>query len=248
MRLALLADVHSNLEALVAVLAHVREEGVDGLVFLGDLVGYGADPVAVLERVEEEAARGALVLKGNHDAAVLDGRVAAGMNLAALEVIAWTRAQLKEEHRAFLAGLPLLVRRDGATFVHASAEAPGEWIYITDPLRAARCLEAAGTPWVFAGHVHEPVLYYTSASDRPLPFKPIPGVAIPVPPRRRWLGIAGSVGQPRDGRTAASYALLDGGKCTLTFHRVAYDWPTAAAKVRAAGLPERLAERLEHGD
>jgi len=69
-----------------------------------------------------------------------------------------------------------------------------------------------------------------------------------VPPRRRWLGIAGSVGQPRDGRTAASYAVFDDVRRTLTYHRVAYDWPTAAAKVRAAGLPARLAERLEHGD
>jgi diadenosine tetraphosphatase ApaH/serine/threonine PP2A family protein phosphatase len=248
MRLALLADIHANLEALVAVLAHVREQRADGLAFLGDLVGYGADPVAVLERVQEEAARGALVIQGNHDAAVLDGRVAAGMNPAALEAIAWTRARLDEGHRAFLAGLPLLVRRDEVTLVHASAEAPGEFVYVTDPLRAARCLEVAGTPWVFAGHVHEPVLYYTCASDRPLPFTPVPGVAIPVPPRRRWLGIAGSVGQPRDGRPAASYAVFDEERRTLTYHRVAYDWPTAAAKVRGAGLPAALAERLERGE
>ena len=232
----------------MGILAHAREQGAGELVFLGDLVGYGADPAAVLERVEEEAGRGALVLQGNHDRAVLDGRMAAGMNPAALEAIAYTRAELGDAHRAFLAGLPLLVRRDEATFVHASAESPGEFVYVTDPLRAARCLELAETPWVFAGHVHEPMLYYTSASDRPLPFKPVPGVAIPVPPRRRWLGIVGSVGQPRDGRTAASYALLDVERRTLTFHRVAYDWPTAAAKVRAAGLPEVLAKRLEHGE
>ncbi len=247
MRLALLADVHSNLEALVAVLAHAQDQRVDGLVFLGDLVGYGPDPAAVLARIEEEAARGALVIQGNHDAAVLDETVAAGMNAAALEAVRWTRGQLGAGERAFLASLPLTLRRGEATFVHASAEDPGAWIYVTDPLRAARALAAAETPFTFAGHVHEPVLYYTSAVDRPLPFKPIAGVPIPVPPRRKWLAIVGSVGQPRDGRTAASYAVFDDARRTLTFHRVAYDWPTAAAKVRAAGLPERLAERLEHG-
>ena len=248
MRLALLADVHSNLEALVAVLAHAERERADGLAFLGDLVGYGADPGPVLARVQAEVARGAVVVQGNHDAAVLDPRVEAGMNGHAAEAIAWTRGQLGPGERAFLASLPLTVRRGEALLVHGSAEDPGEWIYVTDPLRAARCLAAAGASWVFAGHVHEPVLYYTAASERPVAFRPVAGVAIPVPPRRRWLGIAGSVGQPRDGRPAASYAVFDDARRTLTYHRVAYDWPTAAAKVRAAGLPERLAERLERGD
>ncbi len=247
MRFALLADIHSNLEALVAVLAHARDQRVDGLAFLGDLVGYGADPAAVLARIEEEAARGAVVIQGNHDAAVLDDAVAAGMNAPALEAIRWTRARLGAGERAFLASLPLTLRRGEVTFVHASAEQPSAWIYVTDPARAARSLAAAETPFTFSGHVHEPVLYYTSAVDRPLPFKPIAGVPIPVPLRRKWLAIVGSVGQPRDGRTAASYAVFDDQRRTLTFHRVAYDWPTAAAKVRAAGLPERLAERLEHG-
>jgi len=248
MRLALLADIHSNLEALVAVLAHARGQGAGGLAFLGDLVGYGADPEAVLRRVQEEAARGAVVVQGNHDAAVLDPGVAVGMNPAALEAIAWTRTRLGPRERAFLASLPLVARRGDATFVHGSAEAPARFLYVTDPVRAGRCLAASATPWTFAGHVHEPVLYYTSAADRPLPFRPVPGVAIPVPARRRWLAIAGSVGQPRDGRPAASYAVFDDERRTLTFHRVAYDWPSAASKVRAAGLPERLAARLEHGD
>ncbi len=156
--------------------------------------------------------------------------------------------RLGARERAFLASLPLTLRRGEATFVHASAEQPSAWIYVTDPARAARSLAAVDTSFTFAGHVHEPVLYYTSAADRPLPFKPVPGVAIPIAPRRRWLAIVGSVGQPRDGRTAASYAVFDDARRTLTYHRVAYDWPTAGATVRAAGLPERLAERLEHGD
>lgn len=247
MRIALLADVHSNLEALVAVLAHAREQRVDGLAFLGDLVGYGADPAAVVARVEEEVAAGALAIQGNHDAAVLDERLAAGMNPAALDAIGWTRKQLGDRERAFLASLPLTLRRGEATLVHASADRPSAWTYVTDQARAARSMAAVETPYTFAGHVHEPILYYTVAG-RPLPFKPVAGVAIPIPARRKWLAIVGSVGQPRDGRTAASYAVFDDVKRTLTYHRVAYDWPSAAAKVRAVGLPARLAERLEHGD
>jgi diadenosine tetraphosphatase ApaH/serine/threonine PP2A family protein phosphatase len=248
MRLALVADIHSNLEALVAVLSHAREQGAEGLAFLGDLVGYGADPAAVLDRVEEELAGGALAVLGNHDAAALDERVAAGMNPEALEVIAWTRGRLSPRHRALLSGLPLLATRGQATLVHASAETPGAFLYVTDAFAAARSLREVDTPYTFAGHVHEPVLYYGASADRPMPFKPVPGVAIPVPARRKWFAVAGSAGQPRDGRTAASYALFDEDRHTLTFHRVAYDWPSAAAKIRAAGLPERLAARLERGE
>lgn len=249
MKLALLADLHANLEALTACLAHAREQGADAHAFLGDLVGYGADPEAVIERVAELAAGGAVVVRGNHDAAALAPAAADTMNGAAEAAIAWTRARLSPAHRAFLASLPLTAVRGDMLFVHASAEAPDQWLYVTDPLRAERSLEhAGGARWVFCGHVHEPVLYYTGAAERPLPFRPVPGVAIPVPPRRRWLAVVGSAGQPRDGNTAACYAMMDDARPALTFHRVPYDWPAAAAKVRAAGLPERLAQRLAHGE
>jgi diadenosine tetraphosphatase ApaH/serine/threonine PP2A family protein phosphatase len=248
MKLALLADVHANLEALTACLAHAREQGADRYAFLGDLVGYGADPGAVLDEVQALADRGAIVVLGNHDAAVLDAAEGATMNPAAAEAVAWTRASLSAGHRAFLASLPLVARDGEMLFVHASAERPREWTYVSDPQRAAHSLAAGGARRVFSGHVHEPVLYFETASDRPVAFRPVPGVAIPVPARRRWLAIAGSCGQPRDGNTAACYAMMDDTRPALTFHRVPYDWPSAAAKVRAAGLPPRLAERLAHGE
>lgn len=248
-KLALLADVHGNLEALTACLARAEEAGAECYAFLGDLVGYGADPVAVLEIVEAHARKGAIVVKGNHDQAVFDPAEARGMNAAAEEAIAWTRAQLSERHRVFLKSLPLTARLDAALVVHASAETPERWIYVTDPVRAERCLERAGdASYVFCGHVHEPMLYYTGAANRPVPFRPVPGIPIPAAPRRRWLAIAGSVGQPRDGKTAACWALADLERCTLTFHRVPYDTAAAARKVRAAGLPDRLAVRLERGE
>jgi diadenosine tetraphosphatase ApaH/serine/threonine PP2A family protein phosphatase len=248
-KLALFADVHSNLEALQACLEHARAGGADEYAFLGDLVGYGADPEAVVEIVEGYTRDGAAVVRGNHDEAVVDEEKSVGMNAAAATAAAWTRIQLSPRQRVFLAGLPLTVRRDDVLFVHGSASAPDQFTYITDPRAAGGSLQAAdGATYVFCGHVHEPVLYFQSAGARPLPFKPVPGVAIPVPNHRRWLAVVGSVGQPRDGNTAACYAMFDLERRTLTFHRVPYDWSGAARKILAAGLPERLAARLQKGE
>jgi len=248
MKLALLADIHANLEALEACLGHARAEGAERFAFLGDLVGYGADPGAVVDAVAALVADGALAVRGNHDEATVAGD-ADFMHQAAGKVIAWTRKQLSPAQRAFLAGLPLVVREDRLLLVHASPETPAAWIYVTDPLRAAEGLaRAAPASWVFCGHVHEPVLYTQGSAARPVPFRPAPGVAIPVPPRRRWLAVVGSTGQPRDGNTAACYAMLDTDRAMLTFFRVPYDWRPAADKIRAAGLPESLARRLERGE
>lgn len=247
MKLALIADVHANLEALEACLAHAEEAGAERYAFLGDLVGYGADPGPVLELVAARLERGALAVLGNHDAAVLDGDAGA-MNRAAAAAVAWTRARLTPGQRAVLAGLPLVAQEGDALLVHGSPDAPEQFVYVSDPLRAARALAAAQTRYVFAGHVHEPVLYYTGAADRPVAFRPVPGVELRVPPHRRWLAIVGSAGQPRDGNPAACYALADLARSALTFHRVAYDCRAAADKVRRAGLPEVLARRLERGE
>ncbi len=248
MRVALFADIHSNLGALTACLEQAEAHGADRFAYLGDLVGYGAEPGAVLDLVAAQAARGAVVVLGNHDAAVVSG-VADGMRDEAAAAIGWTRAQLDARQLAFLGGLPLSVRDGEVLYVHASAELPDRWTYVSDEYLAARSLAAAGgARYVVSGHVHEPTLFYTSAAERPAPFTPVPGRAIPVSPHRRWLVIVGSVGQPRDHDTAASWAMLDLDRHTLTFHRVPYDWRSAAAKIRAAGLPEFLAARLERGE
>jgi diadenosine tetraphosphatase ApaH/serine/threonine PP2A family protein phosphatase len=246
MKLALLADIHANLEALSACLGHAEAQGAEGFAFLGDLVGYGADPVAVLDLVMEHAGRGAAVVLGNHDEAAL-GRGDGRMNDNALRAIDWTRSQLGSVHRKFLAGLPLTVRDGERVYVHASTVAPLRWIYVTDAMRAAHSMDGAGATYVFSGHVHEQRLYFQGADGRPQPFAPTPGSAIPVPAHRRWLAIVGSCGQPRDGNPATCYAILDVSRRRLTFHRLAYDNASAARKVRKAGLPERLAYRLERG-
>jgi diadenosine tetraphosphatase ApaH/serine/threonine PP2A family protein phosphatase len=248
MRIALFADIHSNLDALTACLTEAEARGAERYAFLGDLVGYGAEPGAVIDLIEGYAARGAVVVRGNHDAAALAGDTDTMRDVAA-SAIDWTRTQLDPRQLAFLGGLPLTVREGEVLYVHASAEQPAQWTYVSDEYMAARSLAAAGgARYVLSGHVHEPTLFYTSAAERPVPFTPVPGKAIPVPAHRRWLAIVGSVGQPRDHNTAASWAMLDLDRHTLTFHRVPYDWRSAAAKIRAAGLPEFLASRIERGE
>ena len=126
MKLALFADIHSNLEAITACLAHAQALGAERYAFLGDLVGYGGDPVAVLDLIERHAANGAVVVLGNHDAAAI-GRAAGLMNPNAEAAIAWTRDQLGERQRAFLEAVPLTVKDDDMLFVHAGAAAPEQW-------------------------------------------------------------------------------------------------------------------------
>ena len=246
MKLAMFADVHSNLEAITACLQHARALGADRYAFLGDLVGYGADPVAVLDLIEDCAADGAVVVLGNHDATAI-GRPADPLNASAQAAIDWTQSQLGEKQRAFLARLPLTVRDGDLLFVHASAAAPERSIYITGPAEAAESIVATDATYVFCGHVHEPALYYLVAGARAVPFRPVAGTPIPIERHRRWLAIIGSAGQPRDHNSAACYALADLDRTRITFYRVAYDQRYAAEKVRAAGLPERIARRLERG-
>jgi len=200
----------------------------------------------VLDLVEQYGSKGAVVVLGNHDAAAM-GRSDDALNRNALAAVDWTRAQLGPRQREFLASLPLTVAEDDFLFVHASAAAPGQWIYVSGPREAAESIDAGGAVYVFSGHVHEQKLYYTGTSGRPMLFRPVPGTPIPTSRHHRWLAIVGSAGQPRDGNNAACYALFDTERERVTFFRVPYDFGAAMRKIRAAGLPDRLARRLERG-
>ncbi len=242
---ALLADVHSNLEALRACLAHARERGAERYAFLGDLVGYGADPSAVVDTVRSYAEVGAIVVKGNHDEA-LEKRTRE-LNEEAQEAIEYTRGALSTAQKSYLASLPLMVRDESICFVHSTADAPDKWRYILDPSAARESIEAAGSSYVFSGHVHSQVLYFKTLAGKTAAFHPLSGSRVPVRGHHRWLAIVGSVGQPRDGNPSAGYALFDSQREEMIFCRVAYDQFAAASKVRAAGLPEYLARRIENG-
>jgi len=246
MRIALMADVHGNLEALQACLAHAAAQRAERLVFLGDLVGYGADPEAVVEIVAGRVGKGARAILGNHDEAIARG--GARMNAEAATAIAWTRNMLGAEARRFLAGLPLAIEEDGRLYVHAEASAPHRWHYVRDGETARHSIAATAAQATFCGHVHVPAIYGLSSTDKLASLRPTPGVAVPLLRSRRWLVVLGAVGQPRDRNPAAAYATLDAVSGELTTHRVPYDVERAAAKIRAAGLPPRLAARLLAGE
>lgn len=249
LKIALLADVHANRQALDACLDDARRRGADRHAFLGDLVGYGADPVPVLDKVMGLAAQGAWVLRGNHDEAALASPAASEGRADALGA-AWTAAQLQPRHREFIAALPLVIEHDFFCLVHASLREPARWEYIVDAMGAAASLGAAedrGRTHVFGGHVHEQRLFFQGAVGKVMPFEPTPGVPVPLPRHRRWLATVGSVGQPRDGRSEAMYAVFDTAALQITFARVPYDHGEAEQAIRAAGLPEFNARRLALG-
>jgi diadenosine tetraphosphatase ApaH/serine/threonine PP2A family protein phosphatase len=243
--IAIFTDIHGNREAFEACLAHAAHHPIDRYVFLGDLVGYGADPGFVVDTVENFAARGAVALLGNHDSAAIGN--GERMNDEARIAIEWTRRQINTDQCAFLKGLPLTAEDDDRLYVHASAASPAAWDYVLDERAAARSLMATGAGVTFCGHTHLPALFHMTGATKVAGFDPDPGVAMPLTRQRRWIAVIGAVGQPRDRNPAACYALYDDGPRTLTYLRVPYDVDTAARKIRDAGLPSFLAARLAWG-
>jgi diadenosine tetraphosphatase ApaH/serine/threonine PP2A family protein phosphatase len=240
--LAIFADIHANRQAFGACLEFARARGAERMVFLGDYVGYGADPEWTVETVMGMVDSGAIAVLGNHDQAV--GTPAATFNAEAQAAIEWTRGRLGVEQRRFLAELPLALQEDDRLYVHSEASRPANWRYVQSSSDAARSLMATSLHVTFCGHIHRPALYSMSAAAKMTSFVPRSGVAVQLLPGRRWLAVLGSVGQPRDGNPAASFAMLDTGSQEITWCRVPYDVEAAAARIRENGLPLWLADRL----
>jgi diadenosine tetraphosphatase ApaH/serine/threonine PP2A family protein phosphatase len=242
MRIALITDIHGNAEALDSVLNAVRLEWPDQIIILGDIVGYGPDPVSVIETVAGLQQGGAIVLKGNHDEAVTVPRP--DMNEAARDAIAWTKKQLLPAHVQWLEDLPLMHRIDQCLFVHASAHQPEAWHYVNSAEAAATCIRASHAQFTFCGHTHRPAHYHLAPSGEARHFVPATNVALPLSLSRRSVTIVGATGQPRDGRQSACYALLDIKARTITARRAAYNAEETLRKIKAAGLPSWLGTRL----
>jgi diadenosine tetraphosphatase ApaH/serine/threonine PP2A family protein phosphatase len=243
-KLAIITDLHSNLEALERCLEHADAQGAERYVCLGDIVGYGADPAAVVDRLM--ALPGIITIRGNHDEALfreMSALVPAGIR----EAIAWTLAQLSPAQKEYLKSLPYVHTDSDVTFVHASAHEPSGWEYIWGTEAAATCLAAATTPVVFIGHTHLPRVYYETEAGDMREFEPPAGEPIPLSPRGRYVVSAGSVGQPRDGSSALCYCLYDNRRRAVTFYRLSYDYHRTAQKIRAAGLDSSFADRLALG-
>jgi diadenosine tetraphosphatase ApaH/serine/threonine PP2A family protein phosphatase len=240
--LAIFADIHANRQAFEACLGAAQARGAERMIFLGDYVGYGADPEWTLETVMGLVERGALAVLGNHDEAV--GTRTMTFNAAAQAAIEWTRGRLGVEQRRFLKQLPLALQEDDRLYVHSEASSPSSWRYVQSASDAARSIMATPLHVALCGHIHTPALYSMSAAGKMTSFVPTSGVAVQLLPGRRWLAVLGSVGQPRDGNPAASFATLDTGSQEITYCRVPYDVETAARRIRDNGLPLWLADRL----
>ncbi len=245
MLIAIFSDIHANRQAFEACLGDAQGHGAERFVLLGDYVGYGADPDWAVTTVMEMVDKGAMAVMGNHD--FHSGTAVDYPDAEAQLIIEWTRGQLDAAQREFLAALPLTVQDESRLYVHGEASQPKDWTYVTGTAEAATSLAATPAHITFCGHVHKPALYGLSITASMTAFTIASTKPIPMLPGRRWLAVLGSVGQPRDGNPAAAYTLLDTDKKEITFCRVAYDIEAAASRIRKAGLPVSLAERLFTG-
>lgn len=245
MRYLIISDIHANLEALESVLALAPPATFDRLLVLGDIVGYGADPNAVVDLVRALAPN--VVIRGNHDKVAAGIEDPEGFNAAARHSALWTHEQLTVANRAYLAGLPQgpLVS-NGVEVCHGSPE--DEDAYIFEHSHALHALAAATRPLCFFGHTHVQIGYW--ASDDAFDVLVPDGDAdchVTLESNRRYLINPGSVGQPRDGDPRAAFAEYDGARHEVVLRRAPYDVATAQAKISTAGLPEGLARRLGVG-
>ncbi len=239
MRIAVLSDIHSNIVALDAVLQHAG--AVDAVWHLGDVVGYGPDPDAVVGRLIERNATG---VRGNHDAAAIGGREIDWFNEDARAAAEWTRDTISTGTRAWLAALPERRTEADVSLVHGSPRDPLRE-YITDARVAGDNLALLETPHGLHGHTHVPVAWVATA-DRVGLVRTVDGTALELGDDRTLLN-PGSVGQPRDGDPRAGYLILDLELGRVSWHRVAYDVGRVQAAMRAAALPARLVARLAIG-
>jgi diadenosine tetraphosphatase ApaH/serine/threonine PP2A family protein phosphatase len=243
MRIGILGDVHGNLEALSAVIDAMRKDRIDEWVQVGDLVGYGPDPSICIDMVRD---LGCFVCMGNHDAAVLGLLDTAYFNNFARAAIQWTRTRLRPGDFDYLSSLQLVVRRPDYTVVHGTLHMPEQFGYVISPVEAMDSLAHQQTKVCFVGHSHVPAIYLDRDGRAPQ------GVyqcetEISVAGHQRVLMNVGSVGQPRDEDPRAAYGLFDTETMTASIQRVAYDIAGVQRKIRSAGLPEMLANRLALG-
>jgi diadenosine tetraphosphatase ApaH/serine/threonine PP2A family protein phosphatase len=242
MRLAVLSDIHANLAALDAVLADLdAQPAVEQVWACGDIVGYGPQPNEVIDRLRQREARAVM---GNHDGAAIGVVDVTWFNDAAAAAIRWTEGVLTAESRAFLAALPERRVEGELTAVHGSPRDP-IWEYIVSPDVAAANLDRFDTRVCLFGHTHYPVVY--AAQDGGVQRIETTRETAATLPQARLMLNPGSVGQPRDGDPDSSYLILDLTAATAEFRRVPYDIERTQGLMRAAGLPEWLAERLSHG-
>lgn len=239
MRYGILGDIHANLSALEKVLECMRRDGVERLISVGDVVGYGAAPQECIHILRE---CGAVVVKGNHDAACVGELDARLFNPYARAAVEWTQSQLGPEEHGWLRALPLVAELEDCAVVHATLVRPERFDYVQATEDADPTLDVMRTQLCFAGHTHVPVTILRGTDDPRTAYTVEPEIALDDV-RHAFVNV-GAVGQPRDEDSRAAYAIYDTERARVWIRRTEYDVAREAARIRAAGLPGVLADRL----
>ncbi len=247
-RIGLIADIHSNREALEAVIRDIMSAGVNRVICLGDIVGYGPDPQACLELVEETCD---LIVLGNHDEAVLIDESSEALNERARAGIAYTREKLSSWHLRLLGLLPYRGEADGIAVGHGSF-ARDRFDYLYTAVSAALAFRGMGSSIGAVGHTHLPSAFTCRHDDAGTPYDvrvfPVVGsVTVKLPEDRSVIVNPGSVGQPRDRNPDASWGVLDTSQRSFEIRRVPYDIDAVSHKIRTLGLPAMHGDRLRRG-
>ncbi len=240
MKYAILSDIHGNLEALQSVLAEVRRRKVEKYICLGDIVGYGANPNECLELIRS---LNPVAVLGNHDAAVCGLTGLENFTPLASKAIIWTTRELKTSGREYLASLPLVQSFGEMTIFHSNLACPDDWVYIRGADDVSPSFDRLSGSFGFFGHSHRPAIYRKKGRR----VDQLPGSEVFLSRKWQYIINVGSVGQPRDRDPRASFGVFDDESGELKIIRVKYPIRKAQKKIRAAGLPERLAARLAEG-
>jgi diadenosine tetraphosphatase ApaH/serine/threonine PP2A family protein phosphatase len=238
MRFLVFSDIHGNIEALERVLEEAERLRPDMIVSLGDVVGYGANPNECVSLVQQVAS---IRIGGNHDVAAAGIIDTDTFNSTAQKAIQWTTRAIRPRNRDTLGEYDTVRRYAECIFAHASPVSPMDWEYVYTINQANAIFEKISEKFIFIGHTHVPAIIEHNGV---LGSRVVGGTFLAIAPESRYLVNVGSVGQPRDGIAAASFALLDVKKGTITIRRVPYDIRSAQDKIRSVGLPESLADRL----
>jgi len=247
MKYLILSDIHSNVEALTAVLRRVQRKRFDRVIILGDVVGYGADPNLTVDKVRR--LKRSIIIRGNHDKVCSGLENGEMFNKVALESARWTEDKLLPRHRKWLASLPKGPVRVGEWISISHGTPLDEDAYIFGEIEALNMFNYFDTRVCFFGHSHFPVLF---GLDREALTTHIPHTnggtyRLKLREDSRYLINPGSIGQPRDGDRRASFGIFDDQRMTMTILRVSYPYERTQEKIRAAGLPAPLADRLALG-
>ncbi|TAK61104.1 MAG: metallophosphoesterase [Bacteroidetes bacterium] len=232
MRIAIISDIHANLEALTTALEIIEKRDITEIICLGDIVGYGANPNECMELVLRHTSS---IVLGNHDEAAVNLAAAEYFNPYARIAAEWTNSILTERNKEILSRSPYLIERHDILFVHASPYQPEWWYYILSPANAQKNFHYFKQSLCFVGHSHVPAVY--CEDDR----------TTVVSKEKRFIVNVGSIGQPRDHVPKLSFGIFDTGTWRYENIRASYDITTAANKIYDAGLPSVLAERLYEG-